>query len=367
MVKIREASFGDFEDISILRNRYGMGTRNYKEWEHLWKNNPVTKGKNEPLPIGWVLENDQKRIVGYLGNLPVAYEFKGEKIIAVVAISWVVDEAYRNYSILLITNCFLAQDNARLFLNTTADYTTGKVLSALKAQRVPVNSYDTVAFWIVNYRKFISSVFLKKRFPLRSIISYPVSFGMWCIDKISLKNRYLNRCHSDIQCCSAFDERFDVFWHALKERYYDRLLCARDSLALNWHFARAIVKKQIWIFLAEDKSRITDYAIFLRQDNPEIGLKRVVLVDFQTTRENSDSLIEMISSGISRCRREGIHMLDIVGFDSQKRDAIKKYFPHERKLSTFPFFYKTKDQRLMRELQDTKVWDPCLFDGDGSL
>lgn len=367
MVKIREASFGDFEDISILKNRYGMGTKNYKEWEHLWKNNPVTRGMGKHLPIGWVLENEENRIVGYLGNLPVAYEFKGEKIIAVVAISWVVDEAYRNYSILLVTNCFLAQDNVRLFLNTTAGYTSGKIFSALKAQRIPISSYDTALFWIVNYRKFISSLFLKKRFPLRQIISPPVAFGMWCIDKVSLKNRYLNRCHAEIQSCTAFDERFDVFWHALKERYYDRLLCVRDSLTLNWHFDRAIAQKKIWIFFAEDKSRITDYAIFLRQDNLEIGLNRVVLVDFQTTGDNSNSLIEMISFGINRCRREGIHMLEIVGFDSQKRDSIKRCFPHERKLSTFPFFYKTKEKLLLRDLQDTKVWDPCLFDGDGSL
>ena len=367
MVKIREASFSDFEDIKILKNRYRMSSRNYKEWEHLWKNNPVIKGKKKRWPIGWVLENDHKRIVGYLGNIPVAYEFKGEKIIAAVATSWVVDEAYRSYSISLITNCFFAQDNARLFLNTTASYKAGKVLSMLKAQGVPVNSYDTVVFWIVNYRKFISAVFLKKRFPLCSIISHPVSLCMRCIDKLTLKNRYLNRCHAEIQCCAAFDERFDVFWHALKERYYDRLLCVRDSLTLNWHFACAIAQKKIWIFFAEDKSRITDYAIFLRQDNPEIGLKRVVLVDFQTTGENSDSLIEMISSGISRCRREGIHMLEIVGFDSQKRESIKKYFPHERKLSTWPFFYKTREKLLLRELQDAKVWNPCLFDGDGSL
>ena len=367
MVKIREASFGDFEDIEILRNRYRMRPKNYKEWEHLWKNNPVTRSKKNHWPIGWVLENDEKRVVGYLGNIPVAYEFRGEKIIAAVATSWVVDEAYRNYSISLITNCFFSQVSARLFLNTTASYTAGKVLSVLKAQVVPANSHDTVVFWIVNYRKFISALFLKKRFPLRAIISQPVSLVMRCIDKITLKNRHLNRCHADIQFCAAFDERFDVFWHALKERYYDRLLCVRDSLTLNWHFASAIAQKKIWIFFSEDKSRITDYSIFLRQDNPEIGLKRVVMVDFQTTSENSGSLIEMVSSGISKCRREGIHMLEIAGFDSEKRDSIKNYFPHERKLSTSPFFYKTRDKLLLQELQDPKVWDPCLYDGDGSL
>lgn len=367
MIKIREACFGDFEDIRVLKNRNHMRFRNYKEWEHLWKNNPVTKGNKWHWPIGWVLENDRKRIVGYLGNIPVAYEFKGKKIIAAVATSWVVDEAYRNYSISLITNCFFAQDNVRLFLNTTANYKAGKVFSMLKAQRVPVNSYDTSVFWIVNYRKFFSSVLSKKRYPLRSIISFPVSLGMQCIDKIALKNRYVNRCHSKIQNCAVFDERFDGFWHALKERYRDRLLCVRDSVTLNWHFACAIAQKKIWIFVFEKESRIIDYAIFLRQDNPEIGLNRVILVDFQSTSENSDSLMEIISCAIIRCRREGIHMLEIVGFGSKKRDSIKKYFPHERKLSTFTVFYKTREKVLLRELQDPKVWDLCLFDGDGSL
>lgn len=367
MVKIRDASLNDFAAINALMNSCSMEFKKHEEWAHLWKNNPIISAGKKAWPIGWVLENDDKQIVGYLGNIPVAYEFKGRKLTAAVATSWAVDTAYRSYSILLIRNYFFAQKYAHLFVAATADYKSGEVLSAFRAQKPPVDSCDIPLFSIINCRRFIASALLKKKVPLSSMLSYPLSLAMGGFEKLTKRNRYIDHPPKEIQCYGDFDERFDVFWNNLKRRYHGRLLCVRDHQYLNWHFAYAIAQKKIWIFVVEDKSEIVAYAIFVRYDNPNFKLRRVRLVDFQAIDENSDILTKMISLAIRKCRKENIHMLETLGFNSQKRAMLKNCLPYKRKLSTHPFFYSVKDKFLAKELENPKAWDPCLFDGDASL
>ena len=366
MVKIREALFNDFKDVMVLKNRYGLRTQSYEEWQHLWRNNPIIINIKKSWPIGWVLENDDKKIVGYFGNIPVAYEFKGERLIAAVASSWVVDVPYRNYSILLINNYF-AQKNADLFLSTTTNYAAGKAFSSFRAQKVPVDSYDISLFWIINYQKFICSVLAKKKLPFAHIISYPLSLTLWSVNKLIKKNHCISQINRGVECYTAFDERFDLFWEKMKNLHNCKLLCVRSSQHLNWHFKYALLNGRVWIFGTEKKSEITSYAIFLREDVPKIGLRRIILVDFQTIDDNPNVLREMLLCGLEKCRKDDIYMLEIIGLNLQKRSILETCSPIKRKLSSWPFFYKAKDNLLARELEKTDVWDPCSFDGDASL
>ncbi len=91
---IREASFEDHLQITLLASRHGLGTKNYAQWRHLWINNPVYIEFQRDWPIGWVLENGGKQIVGYIGNIPLLYEFQGRKVIAGSAHGWVVDPSW---------------------------------------------------------------------------------------------------------------------------------------------------------------------------------------------------------------------------------------------------------------------------------
>ena len=89
MPKIREALFDDYEAIMQLVKKYGLKTKARDEWLHLWVNNPLLiKDGLENWPTGWVLLNDDKEVVGYLGNIPIGYEFQGVKMIAAVSSSW---------------------------------------------------------------------------------------------------------------------------------------------------------------------------------------------------------------------------------------------------------------------------------------
>src|SRR5690349_10271176 len=98
---LREASFGDYEEIAGLQLRNGLSARSRSHWMSLWTDNPVFQ-ESAPFPVGWVLESPERRIVGYLGNLPLAYRFHGRRLRASTPHSWAVDSDYRRHSIWLL-------------------------------------------------------------------------------------------------------------------------------------------------------------------------------------------------------------------------------------------------------------------------
>ena len=75
--ELREALFEDYEQISLLEDKYDLDPKSREEWEHIWISNPAYKDFEKRWPIGWVLEDKERRIVGYLGNIPLSYEFRG--------------------------------------------------------------------------------------------------------------------------------------------------------------------------------------------------------------------------------------------------------------------------------------------------
>jgi hypothetical protein len=136
---------------------------------------------------------------------------------------------------------------------------------------------------------------------------------------------------------------------------------------LEWHFRYSLHNNRAWIVTAGQDSVFTAYGIFLRQDNPTYGLTRIRLVDFQALDGNTAPLIPMLSWALERCRNEGIDMLESIGFRTDKSHVISKIVPYKRKLPSWLYFYKTRDESLAEMLSDPNVWNPSQFDGDASL
>jgi hypothetical protein len=109
------------------------------------------------------------------------------------------------------------------------------------------------------------------------------------------------------------------------------------------------------------------YATFERKDKPEAGLKRVLLVDFQSLDGSTTLLLPLLSRALQKCREEGIHVLENIGRWLEKGGAIDTVAPYRRQLSAWAFRYRASDPRLAERLNDRRVWAPSLFDGDASL
>ena len=367
-LRLREASFQDYPHVVALESKFHLDTKSYEAWIHLWTNNPAYREAKPGFPIGWVLENQDGAVSGYLGNIPLHYELDGKRLLAATTRAWVVDTAFRTYSPLLLGSYF-NQPNIDLFMNTTVNSQAAQAYSVFQGVQVPVGSWDRSLFWITSYQGFTESVLRKKRSATTKALSYPLSPLVYLRDRLMRRRFHLKGNKVVVVPCAGFDDRFDAFWAALRKKKSNLLLAVRSREVLEWHFKYALAQNAAWIYTVEGSSGLTAYSVFLRQDQPELGLTRVRLADFKYLDDESGPsvLTAMLQAAIDRCRRDCIHMLELIGLSPTLEKETERLSPYRRDLPSWLYFYKAKDRGLADKLKNADVWDPSLFDGDSSL
>jgi len=364
--KLREAHFEDYAQIASLASRFDLHTESHPAWIHLFSNNPAVRASQSKPPIGWVLDVGGS-IAGYLGNIPLSYHLEGKAYLAATTRAWVVDTPYRSYSPLLLATYF-QQRNVDLFLSTTVNSQSEAAYSSFQSTRVPVGAWDRTLFWITHYRGFIASYLRKSARSLAEPLSYPLSAGLYVRDQI--KQSHLPK-DNDIPVLPAasFDDRFQSFWEQLRAQKSKILIADRSQEALDWHFKFALQQNRAWIYTVEGKSGLVAYAVFLRYDFPQVGLTRMRLADFQCiVPENSPNILTaMLATATDRCRKESIHMFELVGVTPTLEKRLQPACPHGRPLGSWLSYYKVNNASLANVLTSPEVWEPSLFDGDSSL
>jgi hypothetical protein len=333
-------------------------------WNHVWTNNPAY---DSDWPPAWVIETAEGRIVGFLGNVPLTYFLRGRRLRAAASSKWVVDTDFRSHSLFLFSK-FTGQADVDLLLNTTANANASRFFSAMRIKKVPVPHYDVALYWVTSPWGFARTVLLKKLTGVRERLT-GVPGGV----RVPLPSAPAPRHTSsvlpadpEVREYQAFDDKFDQLWAVLQEGPF--LLRARDSVTLNWHFRSQLEGGRAWVFGIETAGgKLQSYAIFVRQDNQNVGLTRVQLVDFQTICPDFADLAPLLGYARKRARQAGVHMVEAVGFHAGLRAALEHLRPWRRQLSSWLFFYKAMDPQLDAELSNAAVWNPSFFDGDGSL
>ena len=364
-LKIREAFFEDYRQIADLQMRNGLYPRPYEDWMAIWTANPEYKQMGGRWPIGWVLETASGRIVGSIGNIPLAYECRGRRLRAATSCSWVVDAAYRSNSMPLMSY-LMRQKDVDLFICTTVTSVSEPSYCAFQFSRVPVGTWDKSLFWITNYRGFSQSALTMKSFPLPKAVSSPVSAALFCWDKVRYAKFRTNGATSEIELCSGFDDRFDDFWEELKQQN-QRLLAVRTRETLEWHFRYSLLRRNVWILATFKGSRLTAYAIFDRLDHPTLVLKRVRLVDFQALDGHEKELGSILRRALRKCREESVDVLENAGCWFDRRGLRQIPSPYQRTMVCWMYYYKAIDKGLADTLLSPEVWTPTSFDGDASL
>jgi hypothetical protein len=367
-LKLREARFQDYSQVVALTRKFHLQADSYEGWTHLWTNNPTCREMNTKFPIGWVLETGSEEVVGYLGNIPLSYQFEGRRITVATTRSWVVDTSYRAYSPLLLATYF-QQENVDLFLNTSVNSQAAPAYDSFQGIRVPVGHWNRTLFWVTNYQGFAESLLRKKGWITVKPLTFPLSAFLFLRDHLKKSRFYANRSTAKVVPCACFDDRFDAFWETLREKKVNRLLAVRSRELLEWHFKFALLQNAAWIYIIEENSRLAAYSVFLRQDGPEAGLTRVRLADFQCLDENKapTMLAAMLQLAIDRCRQESIHMFELIGLPPWLEKEVERASPLRRPLLNWLYFYKANDRLLGAKLKSPAVWEPSLFDGDSTL
>jgi hypothetical protein len=363
-LRLREASFGDYEQIALLESRYWLHTKNYEEWSHLWLANPLYREIQADWCIGWVLEDENGRIVGSMENIPLLYEFEGRRVLAATGRAWVAEPEYRSAALLLLDHV-INQPHVDLYLNTTFSVASTPAVTVFKCTRVPVGVWDRSAFWITNHRGFLRSLLRLKGYPLATPLSYPLGAAVFLKDRLTEKA--LGSGDVEVKVCSAFDERFDDFWVDLKSRSPHLLLAVRTREVLEWHHKFMLLNNRIWIATIADRHRLLAYAVFDRRDKRSLGLKRVRLVDFQSLDGGTALLLPLLSWALRKCRNEGIHVLEYFGRWLEQGELVDTVAPYRRRLPTWIYAYRANNPELAKSLERPRAWAPTLFDGDASL
>ena len=366
--RLREVRFEDYCQMAALTAKFHLQTESYPGWMHLWTNNPAYREIKDQFPIGWVLENGDGVISGYLGNIPLHYELEGEKLLAATTRAWVVDTAYRTYSPLLLGTYF-EQRKVDLFLNTTINAQAAPAYAIFQGIQVPVGAWDRTRFWITSPRGFTESLLRKRSWTMAEALSYPLSAAILLRDQFRSGRFQEYGNNVTVRPSAGFDDRFDVFWADLRTKKRDVLLAVRSREVLQWHFEFALLQNAAWIYVVEGKSGLLAYAVFVRQDNPDVGLTRVRLADFQCLEQENASRFQtaMLQVALDRCRQESIHMLELIGLSEQMEREVERASPRRRSLPNWRFCYKAGDPVLAKKLKSATAWEPSLFDGDSSF
>ena len=365
-VKLREVITSDHSQLEQLKSRYKMVPESYDAYSHIFDANHLYFSGTALNPMGWVLETTQFQLVGHIGNIYLEYYLGGKRVTSASARSWVVDTDYRGSSLTLL-NKFCVQPNIDFLLITTANFRTGRVFAKQGALKPPTGSYDRSAFWIIDHQNFASSLLVTKNIPLPQVLGLPIGAVLSAISWVRNIGRCHPKQHAYISEVNTIDKRFDRFWEKLRAQP-NRLLCVRDQAAMGWRFDRPLRTGKAWIFSYENGNQeFTGYAVFLRQDSPEIGLRRMRLVDFQSEGDGAKFFHDVIEVALSRCHTEGIHVLESIGFGNVRRKQIDALAPYQRQLPSWMFWYKVSAQNpeLAKALMNPDVWDPCTYDGDG--
>lgn len=361
MPSLREATLDDCDAIASLRRQYGLTTRSREAWEALWRENPTIGESGRSLPIGWVLVNDVGQVIGTISSIPLAYELNGKRLVAATGSGWVVDVPYRAHSHLLI-EAYLSQDGADLFLSTTANHISARVLQAYGHHRVPTPWYNDRLVWVLNYPRLAGSMLHRRGWPFGSVLRHPVALGMWVYDALRKRGR-IPRTGISLGTPTSFDDRFDAFWQKLRRRA-NRLLRVRSADHLNWHLRQALGEDRVWIHTAEADAGMVGYAVFVRDAKPTSGLVWAQLADVQTLDAPPEVMPALLLTGIETCRRNGVDLLEVRGFAADTRRAIEEHAPYRRQETADSYFYMAKDDVLAKQLAAPELWDPCPLDGD---
>lgn len=364
-VKLRRLQFADYAQISSLESRFGLNPRSESEWRHLWVENPAFRELKGDWDIGWVLTEDDGRIVASVGSVPVWYELEGRRILGWTGKGLVGEPAHRGGCLLLLDQ-LINETPGDLYLNNTIGANMSSVFGQFDCPRVPVGAWDRAAFWIASYKGLAESLLASSRFRRASCLRYPLSAAVVLWDRI--RSHRLPRGRADVRGCDAFDDRFDDFWEKSRKNLPHILMALRTSETLAWHYKLANIENRLWISVIGDKTPDA-YAIFERRD-PVYGdsaLKRVRLADFQSLDGSPALLPAMLDWAIQRCRREGIHFLEVTGRWIPKGDLIDTLAPYHRALSSWTFYYSAKNPDLTERLKQPGVWAPTLFDGEATL
>lgn len=228
----------------------------FRRW---WDFNPAML---PGISRGWLLKDEDGRIQGVLGNIPVRYFYDGKEEVAFATTSWFVSDEARNRGLDLFIP-FMKQTG--LLLDTTASSKVQQLLPRLGFSRLERTWLEREAIFIgaiapfclffvekhqAQWRRVISSVVVVLSVPLL----FPLLFWM--------RTAWLSFQHGyDVTVQDSFPEEYETLWKEVRLR--NKFLAVRRPRELAWFFhdQRPVRNKTLVLGLRQ-KGVLHGYAAF---------------------------------------------------------------------------------------------------------
>jgi hypothetical protein len=365
---VRAASFSDFECIRAMNQRLGQGPDSLENWHRLWRDNPALANGNRDGVIGWVIE-DRDRIVGFLGSVPLLYEYGQKSLVAAATCRFAVEPAYRALSHLLVTS-FFRQGHVDLFLNTTATVPAGKIMAALKAIPLPQTDYDTVLYWILDSGRFARTVLKKMGLNPGVTVAGGALASIALRGDITIRGRKPRHRSAQTTVIEMdvvdLSEEFESFW-LRKKRETHGLFAARTRAIVRWHFTAPESKRIVRVLACFVKRELRGYLVLRHETESAEGLKRTIIADLLALEDDEHVIGQLMAAAYGSARNVRSDVLEVMGFPRNVREIFLRWKPYTRRYPGWPFFYKVRDRTLQEKLREEDAWYACPYDGDSTL
>ena len=293
--------------------------RRFQIW---WTQNPAFMSQ---ILKGWILENDAK-LVGFIGNIPVKFLMCGEIKTAVAAVSWYVDPSIRGLPSLMLFNEYLKQKNASLFLFNSDNKNLLNILIKNKFKEYFVPRFQKKYFYILNRTKveYILREFLfSGSFPRLNEVSVCMTrLGLlMCAYLYQKPVGALPEKEYTTSFCTFCDDAFSRIWEPSLN------LCdvtlSRDTKTLNWiYFSSIEPNKRVVIQCRRSPDNsLAGYMVFdIVRKKTSDGAK-MELMDLCLENHDPQVLASLLAFAIEIGKQYNAALLEVWA-DSQETDMF---------------------------------------------
>ncbi len=336
-------------------------------WNALWVGNPAIKAHGGNPALGWVLE-DAGRIVGFFGNIPQVSYFDGRPVKVSSARAWAVDKDHRAETPRLC-QAFFGQDNTDLVLISSANAPAGKRCLEFGGAEMPQPGYGQILYWVIDASGFLRAG-LKKKGHAGAASWVGGVFGAVALNaQMRLMGRRPFAPLGGIVPITVdeIDDTFDELWARKLKEYPGRLLACRNAETLRWYFGLSQTSPETRILCCRRGGRLDGYAVLVREDAPDIGLKRLKIADLFVAGDDQATVNALLAAAYEYGLARRCHVLEVIGLPATLRGIALSHKPFDRPMAVFPFYFKALNPDLAGPLADGDGWYVTAFDGDTAL
>jgi hypothetical protein len=296
-----------------------MWLRRFEIW---WNANPAY---TDLFPKGWLLENGPS-IVGFIGNLPVRFLYRGEIKTAVAAVSWYVDPSVRGLSSLRLFSEFQKQKEASLFLFNSDNPDLIYIVTKNKFKDYIVPRFQKKYYFVTDRtkldyiaKKYLFCGELPRFHELAAFIKKSGLLTCACLYQKPVRPAPDTEYTTSL--CTSCDDSFSRIW----EPYLHAcdVALSRDTKTLNWIYFSSVQPNKRFVIQcrrSRDNS-LAGYMVFDMQRKNTSGVGMMHLMDLCLEKYDPRVLSSLLDFAIETGKQHNAALLAIWA-DSQETEML---------------------------------------------